>query len=202
MEKLYWVVPDDSRGATFILYEMTGPDRILSLKSAYADLKCNSCGKVDEFAAIRSNPDLERISIATRRDIICTADDFVCVSSRFVEMCNREKISGLEFFPIGRKQPFFLAIPSIVLRVSRELAQSVGMKLFDPCDKCGRFRETTFWPSASSICDNVPQASTIFTTDLRPESVRGTRAFLIVNESARLKFLDHQLKGIDQFLKL
>jgi len=150
--KWFGLSPDDQYYNNWILFREDDDDGIV-MRDRYRNDACVMCGKLDEYAAVRSGIDddvvirakidsHDFVCVSTRAqelddntDFVGTSDDFICFSTRAQELVRAEGILGLGFVPLP-DQRYSIAIPTMSVEVNLDLA---GMRFFevDP-KKCGR----------------------------------------------------------------
>ena len=187
----YTLFPKDQRYNNWILYsEEPEPDLRIAVRAIYAASACASCGKVDEYASIRSRID-DNVAIRATTDVVGTSDGFICLSLRVVDIMGNAGIHGLDLIRLPCKR-YLVGIPTVVALTD---AATSGMDFIDKCGGCGRFRETTGWPGMLAM--EVPQdPMQIVTSSLPSESTLGRRTMLTISEPVVAIFKKARLTGI------
>ena len=184
----YWLFCDsvvDDRN--WILYSFL--DRV-RLRDRYIDFQCKKCKKVDEVAALRSGI-ADNIELRSRYDLFRSQDDVLCASARVVEAFRKHRISGISrlSMPCGK---YFVMLPQRRAEVTD--CSSAGMRVFRPCESCGRPRELKGKPCRAQV--TLPARSTQCAM-LWPslETTRGRSFSLIISELTRNVLVDARFRS-------
>ncbi|GBD36348.1 hypothetical protein HRbin36_01471 [bacterium HR36] len=97
MSSYYWLVLKDLNNR--ILYNESLESGVV-LRPRYAGMRCPSCRKLDEIAAITLNGVDPDVRIRAKSDYLSTADEFICLSKRAYEIVIDHEICGWTFVPL------------------------------------------------------------------------------------------------------
>lgn len=220
----YWLSSKDQCTNSWVMFEETRSG--LRLLEQYLPFRCNACGKVDELKALAACGLDRPVTITSKVDFTRTEDGFLCFSPRLVSQVLENAIDGFEFEYINNKthalafpkQLTPVDQGEIERRTITELNLSTfgkvapdhpdyhttvesridkcGMDFRCPCDNCGRFRETLYFPMLSSI--RLPESTNCcLWPDVAFENVYGRLWWLLASEQVVSLFKRLRVKGID-----
>ena len=110
--RYFCIYPEDPVGIFFVLSTATD-DRGVELRPEYLHLRCSNCGKIDEEVAVTHHLP-EDFRIRSKRDatwdVLRTADEFFLVSRRFVDVMEKEGLSGAKLLALPNEKHFMLFI--------------------------------------------------------------------------------------------
>lgn len=186
--KWQWLYPSKDPSPIDVLHE-DGPDGVCRLRERYQHLACATCGKLDEYAAIRSG--ISKIALRTKKmDLGYSEDDIYWCSPRFKEVLDTHKVGGLEYVPIHSDH--FLLCPTNIIEVDTE---NCGLDFRgQPCTACGRYREVLHSPSINLLPTDDSQ---VYYPSLGSESTRGRRNDFMFSSPVIALMRDAKLTGID-----
>lgn len=214
--KWYKLVPKDQHRNNWILFRDVD-DKPIHLRERYRRAACQSCGKLDEYAAVRSGID-DDVRIAATSDVVGTDDDFLCFSEKSRQILDGLGVQGLDFVPLSG-QRYSIAIPRMFVEVD---VHKSGMQFFRQCMSCGRFGETSGGPGLAALgVIDTPEAAMlrahrpqplydvslslpddplhIFEPRVLSESSFGRRAALHVSDVVRKTFVETKVTGVTFF---
>ena len=217
----FWISSKDSRKPTFILIRHDG-----SLRTRYQSLRCEGCGKFNEYRAIREQGIEPDITINAASDIFESADGLLCIGPKALCLLETESIRGLEYIAIQSSE-YVIGIPTSVVAVRSEFVglhareevdweavartgnwnnkpvrttivetNSCGMEFHDRCKTCGRFRYSLYWPMLKTL--EIPaDERCLFTPELFFERERMRETFLFTSETVRNLMINAGLTGAE-----
>jgi len=178
----HWLFHVDDKGGKLIT------------RREYEAMRCNSCGKLDEFAALAAFVP-EDVVVNSPWDFVGFSDDFgIAVSRHFVDVIHDHLIKGLAFIPLPGDPRCSLLLPEVFMAVDPALAgfEYPGGK----CSSCGRPKEAIIGPLIASV-EKPDDPMTIFTGTEHSESVRGRRLNLFCNEQTARILRKSKISGLE-----
>jgi len=169
-------------------------DGKLITRREYEMMRCNSCGKLDEFAALAAYVP-EDVVVVSPWDFVGFSDDFgIAVSRHFVDVIHDHHIKGLVFIPLPGDPRYSLLLPKVFMAV--DPAQAGFEYPGGKCSSCGRPKEAIIGPLIASV-EKPDDPMTIFTGIEHGESVGGRRLSLFCTEQAAQILRKSKISGLE-----
>jgi hypothetical protein len=176
------------------LFHVDDEDGKLITRREYEMIRCNNCGKLDEFAALAAYVP-EDVVVNSHWDFVGFSDDFgIAVSRHFVDMIHDHDIKGLAFIPLPGDPRYSLLLPKVFMAIDPALAgfEYPGGK----CGSCGRPKEAIIGPLITSV-EKPDDPMTIFTGTEHNESFRGRRLSLFCTEPGAQILRKSKISGLE-----
>ena len=149
--------------------------------------KCDSVIKKDSFFP-------SHIRVRTGLDVSATYDNRKIVSERFKNLCERERIPGIEFISVhGSGKIYFIPV---VARVAAVDFRRRKTRFEDKCEKCGQF-ESIIGATPAYLIDSKPLGPGFFKSDLEFGSGRAKAPLLFIDREFGMVLRDAKLLGMD-----
>ena len=170
--------PDDSGVRTHhYVFWCDDENECLVPRPMYRDLRCDTCGKIDELLALRRGLPVE-LKIRSKRDFVGSGDDFLLVSRWARDFLTSIGLLGADFVSLPSDPNYFVLVPQVV---ETDLS-TIGYRLIgEPCTGCGRYGEIVGIPPISSM-QAPSEGAWLFSPALWSESIRGRRCLLYITD--------------------
>jgi hypothetical protein len=126
-----------------------------TVRPRYADLRCQSCGKIDERLSLSRGFDVG-IKVKSRRDAHQSEDDLHIVDRRLRRIL--ENIPGIEiaFYSIPGNATHCVAIAK---RVYLPIAGHPAFECIELCGICGRYRDAIWGSGQYELQERIPMGA-------------------------------------------
>ncbi len=191
VERWWWLVPKDQYYNNFLFWKDGKPR---TLRPAYAAVRCQVCGKLDELKALQM-PLQDDIKIRARGDVVLTHDGFLLFSQHLQDVLSDNRVQGVRYLAIPNEDRYRVAIPTCYLPVDPDTAgfQYAGAK----CVACGRYRHGVYVgplkPSYSPPEDNTVMCA----PEVFQESGVGRVFWFLVSDLVKSLFKKNGIRGVE-----
>ena len=173
----------------------------ITTRPKYLQLKCGKCHRIDEYKAVSSGSLTLDVPVAAKkRDVWATDDSQLIVSRRFVQVVDEHLSADLFQFFATDQLDWFVAWPKMVIEVPPDAPVYKPLEFARPgdpfqirgkrCQKCGRFRETTWMPMYFHVPAEVTFAG------VRLEHASGMSVTYIVSTLVLSTLLREKVRGV------
>ena len=189
--RFYWLYCKDQRHNNWILKYEDASAAII-WRDRYVHMRCGTCGKVDEYAAVRSGID-DDVTIRVRKgtDFFRSSDGLICLSRKAHDVIQDNHIRGFEFVALPDPD-YFVVLPTSWIEI--EIERCEELTRMGECPDCGRYCETVgcVWFQPSQLPDDPLQ---VVAPDVPSERVPSRSAQFVISKTVIQIFKEAKLRG-------